>query len=259
MKSKVYVGFLEHTRHLPVYHHFRYPVYVYGIDLDELERIDRKLPLFGYNRVRPTSIHDGDYLEDKPGSIREKLLSFFSPQEKARIGSVILVTSARYFNYVFNPVSFYYCLDKSGSVLRMVVEVSNTFGERHVYLPDAVSDDGSAPGVLHYAARKTFHVSPFNDISGDYGFFFSLPGADTLDARITLSKDGQSVFDARLQGRGRELNARGHLATLLRHPAAPHLTMPRITWQALKLHYRKKMAWHDKPAPADPMTIRYQR
>ena len=257
MKSKVYVGFLEHIRHLPVYHHFRYPVYVYGIDLDELEHIDRKLPLFGYNRLRPTSIHDGDYLEDKPGSIREKLLAFLSQQEKARTGSVILVTSARYFNYVFNPVSFYYCLDTSGNVLRMVTEVSNTFGERHVYLPDAVWHDGSK--MLHYTARKAFHVSPFNDMSGDYGFFFSPPGADTLDVKVILSKDGRTIFEARLHGRGRELTARSHLAALVRHPAAPHLTMPRIIRQALKLHYRKKMAWHDKPAPADPMTIRYRR
>jgi DUF1365 family protein len=53
-----------------VRHEFKYPLYVYGFDLDELSHLDRSLPMFGYNRFRPMSLHDADYLDDRPGDIK---------------------------------------------------------------------------------------------------------------------------------------------------------------------------------------------
>ncbi len=261
MKSKIYTGFVEHTRHLPVYHHFQYPVYMYALDLDELVLLDKKLPFFGYNRMRPASIYDSDYLEARPGGIREKLLDFLPGQERARVASIMLITQARYFHYVFNPVCFYYCFDRRGEVVQVVVEVSNTYGERHIYLPEAVPGvhgGASAGEIRQYTARKAFHVSPFNDMSGQYDFFFT-PPKETLDVQINLGRDGEKIFEARLWGSGRELTRAGHLAVLLRHPVAAHLTMPRIIFEALRLYYRKHMPWYDKPAPADSMTIRHKR
>lgn len=257
MKSKIYKGFVEHTRHMPVYHQFRYPVYVYGIDLNELDLLDRRLPFFGYNRMRPASIHDADYLDDRPGTIREKLLGFLSDAVKKRVASVMLITSARYFNYVFNPVCFYYCFSDSGEVVQVVVEVSNTYGERHVYVPN--KDNAlSVSGKMRYGVQKAFHVSPFNDMQGRYEFSFSLP-ENELDIQIKLVRDHAEIFEARLWGKGRELTRMGHMAMLLRHPVMPHLTKPRIIFEALRLYYRKHLAWHEKPPPSDPMTIRHNR
>ncbi len=261
MNSKIYTGFVEHTRHLPVYHHFQYPVYMYALDLDELARLDKKLPFFGYNRMRPASIRDADYLDERPGAIREKLLDFLPERQRARIASIMLITQARYFHYVFNPVCFYYCFDRSGEVVQVVVEVSNTYGERHVYLPETVR---GAPGgtsaleIQQYTAFKAFHVSPFNSMAGRYEFFFAPPN-ETLDVQINLVRDGDKIFEARLRGSGHPLTGGGHLAVLFRHPVSPHLTMPRIIFEALRLYYRKHMPWHDKPAPSDPMTIRHKQ
>jgi len=263
MKSKIYRGFVAHTRHQPVYHHFQYPVYMYALDLDELALLDKKLPFFGYNRIRPTAIYDADYLDERPGPIREKLLDFLPGEERDRTTSIMLITQARYFHYVFNPVCFYFCFDRGGEVVQVVVEVSNTYGERHVYLPEAVQEeatggDASGPETRQYTVRKAFHVSPFNDLSGRYEFFFT-PPKETIDVQINLVRDGEKIFEARLWGSGRELTRPGHLAMLLRHPLAPHLTMPRIIFEALRLYYRKHLPWHDKPAPTDPMTIRHKR
>lgn len=258
MKSKIYTGFVEHTRHLPVYHHFRYPVYMYGIDIDELALIDKKLPLFGHNRLRPTSINDADYLEDRQGSIRQKLLALLPEAERAQVATVILITSARYFNYVFNPVCFYYCFDRRGEVVRLVAEVSNTYGERHVYLPRPVGGETSEKAIRKYTADKAFHVSPFNSMAGSYEFFCTLPG-QAIDVAVHLIREGEKIFEARFWGSGRELTRASHLKVLLRHPVMPHLTMPRIIYEAMRLYYRKHMAWHDKPSPSDPMTIRHKR
>jgi cyclopropane-fatty-acyl-phospholipid synthase len=254
----IYAGTVEHTRHLPVYHHFQYPVYMYAIDLDELGLLDKKLPFFGYNRLRPSSINDADYLEKKPGSIKEKLLDLLPEANRARTATVTLVTSARYFNYIFNPVCFYYCFDAKGEMVCLVAEVSNTYGERHVYLPKPAASESSEPKIFKYTAEKAFHVSPFNNMAGRYHFFCTLPG-QTIDMAIHLVRDGEKTFEARFQAKGRDLTRATHIGVLLRHPVMPHLTMPRIIFQAMRLYYQKHMPWHDKPAPADPMTIRYKR
>ena len=73
MNSRIYTGQVMHARREPVRHVFRYPLHMYAFDLAELPELDRRLPLFGYNRVRPVAVHDRDYLASGPGSIRTKL------------------------------------------------------------------------------------------------------------------------------------------------------------------------------------------
>jgi DUF1365 family protein len=259
MKSKIFKGFVEHTRLHPVRHEFHYPLYVYGFDLDELAHLDRSLPLFGYNRFRPVSLHDSDYLNETPGSIKEKLIHFLNADGlDDPVSSIILITSARYLNYAFNPVSFYYCLNASGNVVRMVAEVNNTFGERHVYLlkqqPNQNNKDSQSP----YYITKAFHVSPFNDMEGEYEFIFSPPHGD-LDIHIRLLREGREAFHARLWGKQMPLTAANLIKLILRHPFVPHLTKPRIFMEAARLYFQKHMKYHPKPDPISPMTIKRVR
>ena len=254
MKSKLFSGFVEHTRFQPMRHEFRYRLYVYGFDLDELTGLDQKLPLFGYNRFRPVSLHDADYLDARPGSIKEKLISFLaSDGSDAPVSSVFLITSARYFNYAFNPVSFYYCVNNQGNIVRMAAEVNNTFGERHLYLPK--QKDGDTGMGKPYYATKAFHVSPFNNLEGEYEFSFSSLN-DDLDIKIKLVREGSEVFTARLRGKPLPLTAANQLKLVLRHPAIPYLTKPRIIMEAARLYFQKHMKYHPKPEPVSPMTIK---
>lgn len=256
MKSKLFWGYVEHTRQLPVHHSFKYRLYVYGIDLDELAVLDRRLLFFGYNRFRPVSIHDSDYLDERPDSIKEKLMRYLAAEGiKTRVASIMLITSARYFNYVFNPVSFYYCLNANGDVIRIVAEVNNTFGERHVYIPKQKpqSDNEGAEGP--YFAPKAFHVSPFNDVAGEYAFVFSDPHAENLDIQIRLFKAGAEAFSARLYGKSMPLTAINLLKLILRHPFVPHLTKPRIFMEAARLYFLRHLEYHPKPEAISPMTI----
>jgi cyclopropane-fatty-acyl-phospholipid synthase len=256
MNSKIFSGVVEHTRFHPVRHEFRYPLYVYGFDLDELAALDKRLPLFGYNRFRPAAINDADYLDAGKGSIKEKLMRFLAAQGAADgVSSVFLITSARYFNYAFNPVSFYYCLNEAGQVVRMLAEVNNTFGERHLYLPEKRDGNGASGAGGPYYAQKAFHVSPFNNLMGEYEFLFSPPNAD-LDIHIRLVRDEADIFTARLSCAPMPLTAASHLKTILRHPLIPHLTVPRIFMEAARLYFFKKMAYHPKPEPMSPMTIK---
>ena len=253
--STLYDGFVEHERFFPTRHRLLYRLYVYALDLDDLPGLDRRLPLFGYNRFRPVSLYDRDYLTAEPGSIRQKLLRQLSPQLGGRqVARIVVVTSPRYFNYVFNPVSFYYCFDAADNLVGAVAEVNNTFGERHVYVLPA-EDATPAPFPARFESTKQFHVSPFNPMGGTYHFHLADIRRE-LDVRIALHREGRQIMNARLWGRPIPLTPLRHLWTVLVHPLVPHLTIPRIYWQAFKLRFRRRLTYHDKPVPLSPMTIR---
>jgi cyclopropane-fatty-acyl-phospholipid synthase len=253
-ESRIYVCRLSHERLSPVPHRFEYPAYVYAIDLDELESLNSKLRLFGHNRFALASLWDKDYLNGE-GSLRQGLKRYLEPkglwEDSLRI---TLVTGLRYFNYVFNPVSFYYCYDRQASLVAAVAEVNNTFGERHLYILGHPEDpEGRFLGRA--LAKKDFHVSPFYDQSGDYEFFFS-PLNGSLDIRIHILKAGEVDFRARLWGEARPLKDGELLRTIFQFPLTAALTMPRILWQAAKLSYQKRLSVYSKPYAASEMTLR---
>ncbi len=254
MNSKLFQGHIEHTRYHPRDHQLRYPLYLYGLDLDELPEIDRRLPLFGYNRLRPSAIYDKDYGYPGGGTVKEKILSLLHrhgldrPPER-----IVLITSARYFNYVFNPVSFYYCFAGGDTLAGVVAEVNNTYGERHLYVLQKPRS-ASAGYLASYTADKVFHVSPFNNLEGTYTFYFGSLQTG-LDIKIELIRDGQRVFGAHLVAAAVPLTPWSHTRTLLAHPVVPHLSIPRIYWQAFRLFFQKKLTFHKKPDPASPLTI----
>jgi cyclopropane-fatty-acyl-phospholipid synthase len=255
MISSIFRGYVEHRRQHPTRHHLCYPLYVYALDLAELDRLDRRLPLFGYNRWRPVSLRDGDYLEESNRGLREKLLGFVAPRIPVeRIDRILMVTACRYMGYIFNPVSLYYLYDPDERLLGNVAEVNNTFGERHVYVLGP--RNGETPVYpARYQAAKAFHVSPFNTVEGQYHFSFADIRRE-LDIRIDLHHDQRTILEARLKGEPMALTPRNHLKTVLRHPLTPHLTIPRIYQEAFKLRFQRKLTYYPKPVARSTMTIR---
>ena len=83
------------------------------------------------------------------------------------------MTLPRMLGYVFNPVSFWFCRDRSGALRAVLCEVNNTFGESHCYL---VHHDDRRPiePDAWLEGRKVFHVSPFLPVEGGYRFRFRL-------------------------------------------------------------------------------------
>ncbi len=255
MKSCLFLGHVRHTRYQPVEHHLDYPLYIFAFHLHELAALDKNLLLFGYNRMRPFSVHDRDYLDDTDGTIREKLLRFLKAKPFVNeIKSIILITSPRYLHYVFNPVSFYYCYSSEEKLLYTVAEVNNTFGERHVYIPEE-SENDQKDYPVRFTAAKSFHVSPFNDMTGTYEFFFGDIRRD-LDIRINLWRDNQIFFNAELKGDTIPLGNGNLFKLLIKHPLIPTLTMSRIYREAIKLYFLRKLPYHEKPLPVSMMTIR---
>jgi DUF1365 family protein len=146
-----------------------------------------------------------------------------------------LVTNLRSLGYVFNPASFYLCRDRSGDLRAVVVEVHNTFGERHRYVLRRGEAGSERP--FEGAMDKAFFVSPFIDRHGRYSVAVR-DEPDGLRLAIALRQDGGHLLSTSLVLRRVPLTDRTLLRMLLRHPLMPHRTIALIHWHALRLKLR---------------------
>ena len=258
MNSMVVPASISHERFLSKSHRFEYRFMLLILDLDELKDIDRSSKLFGYNRLRPISIFDKDYLTPGIAGIKSKLADLLrkrasiNPDPDAR---VLLLTSGRAMGHVFNPVSFYFLYTRDGYLQTCVAEVNNTFGDKHVYILGSPDNPQQYP--VKFRAEKAFHVSPFFDISGEYAFSFSDIRKD-IDISIILIKNSRPALEAKLRQSAppEALQDSSFLKTWLFHPLAPNMTYPRILRQAAKLYFGKGLPVYTRPEPENPMTIR---
>ena len=106
-----------------------------------------------------------------------------------------------------------------------MVEVHNTYGERHAYV---VHPDEHGKAV----ADKALYVSPFNDVSGRYDIAVP-PPTDRLAVSI-----GLGTFTASMTGRAMPPGRRSVWRASVRTPLAPFLGMLRIRWQGIRLLLR---------------------
>ncbi|ACV68526.1 DUF1365 family protein [Desulfohalobium retbaense] len=267
--SRLYTALLRHERSTTASHAFTYKVPVFVFDLAELDHDRLENVLFARHRAsgkaqrcsrarhRLLSVEESDYLYPGPQSLRTKLaraLSAGGLEPELAWQRVWLVTSARFCGRIFNPVNFWIITGgaRPASCLAVVVEVNNTFGEKHLYV---LGDGAEQPFPARFSAPKRFHVSPFNDMQGDYVFLIGDPEWG-VDICIDLQRDERRVLQARLwsEARGRPVRSLP-LAAFLLHPHRV-LTYPRILRQAASLYFRRRLPVHRKPEPSSPMTIR---
>ena len=262
-------GQVRHTRLRPQRHAFAYPTFFLMLPLTHLAAAPGALAV---NRRGLISFHDADHGDGRSAAeggalawVRELLRAEGIADAD---GEVWLHCYPRVLGYTFKPVSFWYCHRADGSLRAIVVEVNNTFGERHCYLLDA-----PRYGV-EQQARKVFHVSPFCEVSGDYRFRFLRTAATgaTGSAGADASADASANVVGRTVVRIDHDDAAGPLLqtsvsgslyaitpeTLRRalwgYPAMTLAIIARIHWQALRL-WLKRVRFHTKPeAPASPVT-----
>ncbi len=237
MRSALYVGTVMHARRSPHDHVFRYPVYMAYLDLAELPALDRRLPLFGWNRRAVTSFHDADHVDIR-------LLLAEHAIDLGPDGSIQVLTNLRVLGYVFNPVSFWWCRHGDGSLACIVAEVNNTFGETYPYvlLPSSGAEAG---GRTVFATNKQLHVSPFMPMDQSYTWWFSEPG-ERLGIRMDVHEEGSRDFHATLNARRMPLTGRSLRSVLVRYPLMPARVLGRIHWQAARL-WLKRTRFYRKP------------
>jgi DUF1365 family protein len=248
--SKIYRGEVTHERIGPTRHAFAYPMTFFGFDLSELKAIEQSAPLFGHNQSRPLRLSDNDYLRGTRQPIHLQLEEFLPPEKTGQ--RTVLISSPRYFGYAFNPVNFYLRM-QGEDLVSAVAEVNNTFGDRHIYPLRDLQPEGRSKWSARCA--KDFHVSPFNDRTGEYHFTFRIE-EDEIFLGVDLWKDEACVMKTWIQGRGLPLSNYQITRHALLHPFDTAVnSMPRILWQAAVLYYRKKMPIYQRPSPDSAHTV----
>jgi uncharacterized protein len=253
-------GQVRHTRLRPTRHAFAYPTYFLMLPMRSLRSADSSHPL-ARNRRALLSFYDADHGDGRSDALAwlDELLVHEGIAPCA--GEVWLHTYPRVLGYAFKPVSFWYCHNAEGTLRAVVVEVNNTFGERHCYLLDA-------PRLgEEMTAKKVFHVSPFCTLEGRYRFRFMLGGAAQSGApwsrtlaRIDYDDDAAAAPSAVLlqtsvSGTLEPISAASLRKAFWRFPAMTFGVMARIHWQAFKL-WRKRVPLIGKPDSPDAFVTR---
>jgi uncharacterized protein len=231
VRSALYEGQVVHDRRAGLRNLFRYRVYMWLVDLDELDALDRRLWAFGHDRRALTTIRSRDHLGDPRRTIRENVDRYLAAHGiDLEGGRVSLLTNARVLGYVFNPLSIFYCRRPDGSLRCVVAEVHNTYGQRHCYLLE--------PGERGRAsAGKEFYVSPFLTVDGSYEMTLAPPD-ERLSVQMSLRQAGERVFAASLTGRRRPLTNATVARMLVRHPLMTARVTSLIHLQGIKLALR---------------------
>lgn len=231
MRSALYFGRVGHRRIGGVEHAFEYGHFLLALDLAELDTVFRGRWLWSHESANLVSLRRSDYLGASGGArldaaVRERVREELG---RAPVGRIVLLAQPRFFGYVFNPVSFYYCFDDQDRLDAIVAEITNTpWGERHSYVLDARGGDGARARFT-----KRFHVSPFQDMRQEYAWRFSELG-DELGVHMTNYEEGRAVFEAKLSMRRRALDGAGLARALLLCPGFSARSVAAIYWQALR-------------------------
>ncbi|SPN97428.1 uncharacterized protein DNG_00942 [Cephalotrichum gorgonifer] len=217
--------------------------------------------------------------------LRGKLDAYLAAEgvDPAKYPSAYLITAPRALGYSFNPVSFWYLYDNTGTLEAVICEVNNTFDERRMYLvsrdetqrklgdsslvsePGAISesqgDKQDVPPRIQQSFLKDFHVSPFNSRKGHYSIKANdplEPGARDpcgFDTTITLSSSkGHPKLIARLFSLGSPLDPATlapmeKLGLILGWGWVGLLTFPRIVKEAGALWFVRGLHVWFRPEP----------
>ncbi len=214
-------GTVHHLRRRPFRHGLRFRTYEWLIDIDA----PPTLGPFATFRVR-------DHFGGGAEALREAVRAFVEAHGGAVADDerILMLAAGRSFGHAFDPLSVFWGLAPDGEVRWTVLEIHNTYGERHAH--------ALRPSEGRTRVTKAFYVSPFFPVSGDYDVRLEL-SRERVVVAIALEQDGECVFTASFTGSPVPATAVNLAKTLVRTPFATWQTSARIRMHGIWLWLRR--------------------
>jgi len=229
--SCIYSGLITHKRFKPKRHFFTYKNFSLLINLNEIRIIEKKIKFFSYNKFNILSFYNIDH-GPRDGTSLKKWVKKILTKTKINInkGTIKLLCFPRFFGYVFNPLSIFYCYDNKNKLKAILYEVKNTFNEQHTY----VFKIKSSSNIFLHKCNKKFYVSPFIAMKTFYNFRLSIP-KNNINVLIKQTDENGPLLIAKQVGRRINLNSKNLLIEFLKHPLMSFKIIAAIHFEAFRL------------------------
>ena len=243
MNSCLYECAVMHHRLAPKEHHFRYRIFMFHLDLDEIGEIATRVPLFSRNRFNLYTFRDDDHLRFSSRDVKKNIVEYLAQNGITfpENGRITLLTLPRVLGYIFNPVSFYFCRGHDGAPLCAIAEVGITFREMKPFLLREPTGD-----CFRLVAPKHFYVSPFSNLDLQFDFKLRVPG-ESLEIHIDDREGGAKTLLSALTGRRAPLTTARLAWFTFKYPLLTLRVIFLIHFHALLL-WLKRVPFHRKAA-----------
>ena len=230
-ESFIYNGKVIHKRFKPKKHFFKYNVFSLFLDLSEIKEIDKRISFFSYNKFNLISFYEKDHGERNGSSLTKWVKNNLKRSGlNTKHIKIKLLCYPRILGYVFNPLSIFFVYNSKSSLIAILYEVKNTFGDQHTY----VFRTKFSEKKIQNNCEKKFHVSPFMDLSSRY-YFKILEPQNKLSVVIDQrDKEGKLLY-ASQDGLKSELSAKNLILSYIKHPLMTFKIISAIHFEALRL------------------------
>jgi DUF1365 family protein len=237
LRSAIYEGQVSHARFGPgPTHSFSQRVAMPLLDLAEVDAVMGMHPAWSGHRISPVRFRRQDFLGDPATPLTRAVQDLVSDRTGRRPeGPVAMLANLRTWGWLFNPISLYFCADRtspaggSGPISSLVAEVENTpWHDRHAYVV-------GGPGNHRFA--KELHVSPFLPSGVDYQLRYTAPG-ERLTVALEVVQGDRRLFAATLSLRRRPVNRAALSHLLWSYPALTHRVTAGIYAHAARLRLK---------------------
>ena len=218
---------IYHKRYVKPYNSFNYNSISILVNLNKINTNQKINPFFSINKFNIFSWNEKDHGDGKIPLIdwARKQINDYGGDAS---GDILLHCFPKILGHVFNPLSVYFCFDKTKKLSALIYEVRNVVGGIHSYV--AIIDN---IGETH-STKKLFEVSPFLSSEGNYELKSNISD-NKINISVNYSNKNTNILSAIQVGKIKLLTTSSLFIGIIKGKAFPAKPMINILFEALKL------------------------